>query len=74
MLLLVPIRHIYLSSKEVVQKMSGIGVTTSTILRTKKKSLYHLGDFIIPFGLSKMIEAEEERVRVTSEDELVSQL
>lgn len=48
----------HLSSKEVVQKVSGVGVTTVTIMRTKKDSLCHLRDLIIPFGISIVIEAE----------------
>lgn len=43
LLLQVPIRDTHLSSKEVVQKVSGVGVTTATIMKTKKESLHHLG-------------------------------
>lgn len=43
--------------------MSGIGVTTAIIVKTKKESLHHLGDLIIPLGISTVTEAEEESMR-----------
>lgn len=38
-------------------------MTTGTIVKTKKEFLHHLGDLIIPLGISTVIEAEEESVR-----------
>lgn len=44
--------------KKWYKNVSGIGVTTLTIMSTKKESLYHLRDLIVPFGISIVLEAE----------------
>lgn len=56
-LLQVPIRDTC-PQKRWSKKVSGIGVTTVTIMRTKNDSLSHLKDLIVLFGISIVIEAE----------------
>lgn len=59
MLLQVPVRDTC-PQKRWSRKLSEIGVTTITIMRTKKDSLCHLRDLVIPFGISIVIEVERK--------------
>lgn len=61
LLLQVPIRDTY-PQRTWSKKVSGVGVTTATIMKTKKESLHHLGSYH-PSGVSQLGEAEEESER-----------